>query len=135
MENKNLLLGTKSDVFFEVESYLEQENSESFGENNDVLEIHNLLPNDILKIEESVFHSWGGVTSCNHDDRIKSECWGAVTNWAKNKMFEYRHGYSWISYGNESHTVRTSQYKDPVTNKRSCHSRTSIPCYIEFRRL
>lgn len=48
-------------------------------------------------------------------------------------MFEYQQ-YRYIRYGNEASRVSVSQRKDPWTGVRSCGARTSIPCYIEFRK-
>lgn len=93
-----------------------------------------LKDSDVLKIEENVNHHWRGVTSCGHADRIKNESWTKVQSWAKNKIFEYRE-YRYVRYGNKAHTVYVEQWKDPITGKRKCGARTTIPCFIEFRRV
>ena len=118
--------------FFEILETEELEMNESFSDLAQESKEMNFKSNDILRIEENVSHSWSGVTNCGHTDRIRRECAGAVERWARNKMFEYRQ-YRWIRYGNESSRVHITQ-RNPPFGPRSCGARTSIPCYIEFRK-
>jgi hypothetical protein len=123
----------KEEDFFKIEKTEEFEMTEQFGQTAPESEKVTYKENDILRIENNVYHSWSGVSSCGHADRIKSECWGAVQNWAKNKIFEHSQ-YRYIRYGNESSRVRVLNRKPPF-GARSCSASTTIPCYIEFRKI
>ena len=119
---------------FEILETTELENTSDFGQAMPEAEELNLDSGDILRIEEPIRHTWTGVTSCGHQDRIKNECWGRVQSWAKDKMFEYRQ-FRCLRYGNGSSRVKIRNRKDPWTGKRSCWAGTTIPCYIEFRKV
>jgi len=87
---------------------------------------------EILRIEEKVYVSWGGVTGCCAQDRIDGSCRAKLEEWAKNKMFEHRQ-LRWLRYGSLSAQVSCSQSRAPwPDNSRSCRGSVSLPCYIEF---
>lgn len=87
---------------------------------------------DILRIEEPVYHSWSGVSGCDHPSRKDAELKAAYEGWVKKKLFEYRH-LNYITYGHLGGTMRTGNSRAPwPDNNRSCWGNLSITCFIEF---
>ncbi|MFK5855084.1 MAG: hypothetical protein QM503_03060 [Bacteroidota bacterium] len=88
---------------------------------------------DIVRIEESVYFSWGGVTGCNTQERADGEYSKVLKSWVKNKMYEHRN-WRWVRYGTNGVSGTCNSFRDRWTNVRSCGCRGHLKCYIEFRK-
>lgn len=121
----------KKEDFFEIEDTEDFNLTEDFGQHAEESKDKTFNHTDILRIEETVFISWTGVTSCGKAERIRNEIREALKAWANRKMLDYQQ-YRYISYGNGTSKVHT--YYRSRWGKRSCKSSTSIPFYIEFRK-
>ena len=90
--------------------------------------------NDILRVEEDIGASWSGVSNCGNDGRISSACRRRLEEWARDKMFEYRH-LKWIRFGHQWPVrARITRRRNRWTNERSCRGSATLNCYMEFEK-
>lgn len=89
---------------------------------------------EILRIEEQLYCSWGGVDNCHVQSRIDREVAGDFRRWVERKMYEFRH-LRWLGYGHGGGRVRVRRTRAPwPDNSRSCRGWVTLDCYIEFRK-
>ena len=93
-----------------------------------------IAKNEILRIEENVPVYWSGVTGCCSQSRIDSNCDSAYKSWVQKKLYEYRH-LRWVRYGHPAARISCSSGRLGWPNdERWCRARTTLECYIEFRK-
>lgn len=94
-----------------------------------------LQPGEVLRIEETVYASWGGVSGCCDQNTVDAEWRAAFQRWVKEKLFQYRH-LRWIRYGQVSNaTGKCSRSGGDWGSARRCRASLSAPCFIEFRQV
>ncbi len=124
---------TNEESFYAIEDEGEEtlEATEDFEFEFEADNLAELAASDILRIEDELNTSWGGVRSCSRQSRARSKIQSRLDDWAAAKIKEHNK-LRYRRHGLIPPTKFSYRNRRDWDGERSCRGWSNFKCYIEF---